>query len=682
MSEAEIIDLLIKYREHLTIANLLNAPFRVLAWLIISGLAVCADALSGGLKEVYKLMNFFNSDQINDFIDDYIAIILALASLAFAWLGWKIIVLNQTDLNKVVTNTLVAVTLFVVLPWAMVQAEKLTSAGVKHLDGDISTSTKIISSNITDLYVIDDGNWKKLNPKPGNYIKDDENVSFIDITETVDTGGFWSTSPLSDKGVKILEKKVNDSSGEYTLEKLKSHFFTDDEAYYRYSWNPIFIMIELATVCLVFIFTIFKTTQLIIELGVLKILTQATALTDVETGQRNKKLIEKIRNTFIILYIIMLLLNIYLLFVDYISTTTISDPVKLLVILAAAFLVIDGPNFIEELFGIDAGLRSASRTILGLLGAAKGAQMATSAVGKGLKTAGKALKTGAKGTGKLLGAAGTIGAGAKGALDGYKENKNNNSGNRGTGGSSLLNANGNQNVDSKENNSSRQENNRNDATPLESQNQQNNDSVESLQTGNESPSQNGSPTVTMTEGNTPLGGAKDKQQRNSNSSNFNANGSGSHLRREESQNTNQPSGMFRANEMGNTPLGNPESNNSGNQMQNNSAPNVNDVNVGGGHTLGNGFNANNGNTPLGDNGIQKSGGKGSQGIPIKGVGSNSGNTGPIGNLGGTQQGTPISGVGSNSGSTGPIGNLGGTQQGTPISGVGSNSGSTGPIGNL
>jgi len=423
MSEEQMIDTLVDFRDHLSLANLLNAPFRIIAWLIIRGLALCVDTLSGALEEIYSVMNFFDSAVIDEWMDKYDLVIVAIASLALLWLGFKIMILNQTDKSKYITNSLLALTLIAVLPWSMLQMEKLVSQGVSLLEAESKKSTKIIQSNMTDIYVLDKGGWKNVNPSPGNYIKSDQSISLLDITETVDTGGILSSSPLSEGGKEMLQKKVNDASGSYKLEDLESNFFTEDEAYYRYSWHPVYMIIELLTVCLVLLFTGFKTTQLIIELGFLKLFTMSTAMTDIDTGQRNKKLVEKIRNTFIILYVIMLLLNFYLIFVDFIVDTDISKPVQIFILLAAGVFVIDGPNIIEELFGIDAGLKSASRSIMGVMGAAKTASMATNAIGKGAKTVGKMAKGTAKGLGKAAVGGATVGAGVKGALDGFKENR-------------------------------------------------------------------------------------------------------------------------------------------------------------------------------------------------------------------------------------------------------------------
>ncbi|WP_199874147.1 pLS20_p028 family conjugation system transmembrane protein [Paraclostridium bifermentans] len=423
MENPQIIEILKSFNDVLHRSSIWGNAGRFIMWYINLGLSKIVDLLSNGLSEIYSVMNFFNSKYVNDFIDKYIVVIFAFASIALAILGWKIIVKKENDFNKIITNALIAITIFVVLPWGMQQGESLVKAGVNLLDsnGSVSSSTKIFSSNITDLYLIDKNGWKSPNPNPKNYIKDDLSLSFLDIYETMDTGGLFTSTKLSDDGTKILKHRLSDVSGKYEVEELKSHLVYEDEGYYRYSWHPFYIMIELGTMALVLFFTCFKTAQLIQELGILKIILQGTVLTDIETGQRNKKLIEKIKNTFIILYVIMLLLNIYILFMDFIASSNISKPTQLVMILASGILVIDGPNFIEEMFGIDAGLKSISRSIIAAAQGAKGMKDLASGIWKGTSAVGKASLGASKAIGKT---AINTSAGIKGALDGFKESGN------------------------------------------------------------------------------------------------------------------------------------------------------------------------------------------------------------------------------------------------------------------
>ncbi|MED2914211.1 hypothetical protein MF621_004156 (plasmid) [Bacillus velezensis] len=425
MDDSEILKILLKFQDYLSLTSIWTAPFRVIGWWFIMGLSEIVDALSGGIDEIYQLINFFDSDPVNDFISEWMPVIFALMALAVGFLGWKIIVQKKNDYDKIITNSLFAITLFLVLPWGMQQASDMLQAGRGALDNDgkLTVSTKIYQNNITDVYKIDkDAKWstkdfKQLKKK--NNISNEQDIGLIDITEPVDTGGIFHFSPLTKEGQAILDKKISDASGKKKLEDLESFWIQDDEAYYRYSWHPFYMMFELGTIAVVLFFTMFKTAQLLMELGIIKIFSVGTSLTDIENGQRNKKFLEKIRNTFIVLFAIELVLQCYILFTDFVGQSDISMPTKIVVLIAAGCVTVDGPNFIEEFFGIDAGLKSIGRSLMGLFVAGK--------AGKGFAQFGAAA---AKGAGKIGGklakktaGAALVGAGAgKGLLDGFKEN--------------------------------------------------------------------------------------------------------------------------------------------------------------------------------------------------------------------------------------------------------------------
>lgn len=418
MSNSDVIQTLLNNHQYLHINSIWMDGIRTICWLFILGLAQALNALSSALNQVYQVMDFFNSRQVTDLLTTYMPVIFAMATLALAYLGWKIMIVHSNDYNKLITNALVAVTLFVALPWCMTQAEHLVLAGKKALNRHTKLSTNVINNNMTDVYLLDKAHFHAKNLRKHNHITD-QNMYYLDITETVDTGNdVFSQSQLSPYGTKVLSHKLNNINGQNTLVPLKKNWIMPDEAYYRYAWHPVYMIVELLTLLLVFCFTIFKTAQLIMELGLLKVLAQGTVFTDLENGQRNKKLVEKIRNTFVILYIVMLLLEFYTMFTDYVSKTHESPIVKLIIIVAAAFLVIDGPNIIEELFGIDAGLKSASRSLMGMFAAGQMAKDGGKAVGNVAKKGGQIAKyTG----GKVMNAGGAVTGAGKGALAGFKE---------------------------------------------------------------------------------------------------------------------------------------------------------------------------------------------------------------------------------------------------------------------
>ena len=160
-------------------------------------------------------------------------------------------------------------------------------------------------------------------------------------------------------------------------------------------------------------FTCFKLAKLMFELAYNKFLAILIAPADISDGQKTKAIIQNIMSIFVVAFLIAVLLKFYVLFVGMCENVQGIEGVILLV--AGSFAVIDGPNMVEKLFGIDAGLHSGFKTMAG-------AFMVGSAVMGGASKIGSTAKDMAEGVGKVAGS--TFGAGA-GILSGLSNKKPN-----------------------------------------------------------------------------------------------------------------------------------------------------------------------------------------------------------------------------------------------------------------
>ncbi|OJG77543.1 hypothetical protein RV10_GL002377 [Enterococcus pallens] len=386
---------------------------------LLKAFAWVVDALSGAAKEVYSLMNFYQYPAVQNFVSQYQPVIWSLAVVAVAYFGWQLIITRKLDRDKLINNIMFAITLFFVLPWAIQQGAELTTAGVNVLNGEQSASVQTFKNNITDLYTVDKNGWESTDTQ--NDIEDKNDLIVLDISEQVDTKGkLFESSPLSEEGQQLLTKRLNKVDGKFKEANMKSFWGIGDPAYYRYSWHPWLIAFELITKGIVYAFVIFKSAKLINEIGLLYVITSGIALTDLKDGQRNKQLATKIRDSFIVLYLMMFLINFFDIWSAFVADSSLSTLVKPLAVAGGAWLVIDGPNFIEQLFGIDAGLSSVGRTVI----AAVQGGAALKGVGSGIGNATKSAASKVAGVSrKAARGAAYTGAAAKGALDGFKANK-------------------------------------------------------------------------------------------------------------------------------------------------------------------------------------------------------------------------------------------------------------------
>ncbi|MGM0252415.1 pLS20_p028 family conjugation system transmembrane protein [Enterococcus sp. AZ129] len=418
MSNEEIIARLLEFDPLLNIEKFWVSAFRDISFNLLLGIKGFVDALGEGVSQMYQLMNFWDSQAVRNFIDPYRPVVISLMTLAMLWIAFRLIGDPKKDKQKIVNNILMAILMFVGLPFFMGKAGELVSAGREGLQQPSEATLQIFKDNITDLYTIDKQGWQYPTNDVGvNDIQKVQNLNLLDISEKVDTDlHLFKESPLSKEGKETLTKKVLEVNGEAKLAKMKG-ITKWDEYYYRYSWHPWYILLELLAYGLVLVFTIFKTGKICYEIGVMRVLGYGVTLTDLENGQRNKTLLFKIRDSFIVLYLLSVLLNIFVLYMTTVKELSLEKPWDIIAILAGAMAAIDGPNIVEQLFGIDAGLSSVGRSLVGFTQSSMAATSAGKAMASGVS---KSMQTAKSVGGKAIRGATNTGAGLGGLLKGFK----------------------------------------------------------------------------------------------------------------------------------------------------------------------------------------------------------------------------------------------------------------------
>lgn len=418
MSNEEIIARLLEFDPLLNISKFWISAFRDISFNLLLGIKGFVDALGEGVSQMYQLMNFWDSQAVRNFIDPYRPVVISLMTLAMLWIAFRLIGDPKKDKQKIVNNILMAILMFVGLPFFMGKAGELVSAGREGLQQPSEATLQIFKDNITDLYTIDKQGWQyPANDVGVNDIQKIQNLNLLDISEEVDTDlHLFKESPLSKEGKETLTKKVLEVNGEAKLAKMKG-ITKWDEAYYRYSWHPWYIFLELLAYGLVLVFTIFKTGKICYEIAAIRVLSYGVTLTDLENGQRNKTLLFKIRDSFIVLYLLSVLLNIFVLYMTSVRELSLEKPWDIIAIFAGAMAAIDGPNIVEQLFGIDAGLSSVGRSLVGFTQSSMAATSAGKAMASGVS---KSMQTAKSVGGKAVRGATNAGAGLGGLLKGFK----------------------------------------------------------------------------------------------------------------------------------------------------------------------------------------------------------------------------------------------------------------------
>lgn len=361
MVEKEIISVLLNYSEYFTKSDFILHGFRVVGWFFIKGLSFLVNKLEDVVDSVTKVTDFFNSPEITALINKFKPLLGLLLVASIIFIGYQLMINKKFDRSRVPMNIILALCIVVAMPLAMDKLNTLSNKVIGQIQGDVPFAEQIIENNITDLYLLDKANFPiKDNGTVGDISPKNNlgnNITKISPNEEIDRGKV--------ENKKVFENEVDiDSEGNPQLNKIVGLFKWDDE-YYRFHINFLTIIVTLAITAFVMVFTAIKMIKLSIELACSKVMTTFVAVADLSGGQRIRQSINGIISIFVAMISTMLMLKLYVMGTAYLSDK-ISGIGTILAMIGCAIFVIDGPNYIEKMFGVDAGLSSVWRTITGM----------------------------------------------------------------------------------------------------------------------------------------------------------------------------------------------------------------------------------------------------------------------------------------------------------------------------
>ena len=430
MSDQEILDILLKFKDVLSQGWIVMDVFRSLGWIIILGLGWLVDSLESVTDSILGLKSFFADSGITGFIDVLRPLSVILMAFSLLYTGYLIIFQKKVDREAITVNVFLALVVITLLGTGLEQANKFTDEAVTALNGEQkeSLANTVVKAGILDVALYDLQGWDSPEIDPKNNIPD-ENIRDIDINAYLTEGTkITSDRDLSKDGEKILAQKVDTlGDGSHGLIELDDgNFITDitKEYYYRYSVDWFTIMVTLAITAFTLLTIAIKLAKLFFELTFNYVLATIIAPADIHSGQKTKQVIQNILNIFLVTIMIFLSMKIYLMGTAFIDEKLTGLP-YLIALFAFSLAVIDGPNIVERLFGIDAGLKSGWGALAGAYAGGKGISKGL----QGLSSAGKSASL--KGAGAAAGVAG-LAQGLKGKNEGQgqdqkKEQANNDS---------------------------------------------------------------------------------------------------------------------------------------------------------------------------------------------------------------------------------------------------------------
>lgn len=452
-SDEELIKIYTDYSDLFKQNDLVSNAFRSLGCGVLSFLVVIADGASGLFEKSFGMIDFTKYQPVQDFINDWQVVWVSLLCVAIAWLGINL-VFNSDKNPKIATNICLAVLVVSSMTWMISQMNTLLTKGIRNeILGTTTTNTvyETLGNNVHDLKYIDSvAGLKNLGSKNADGVKYANAGTPMNkkIWKALKINEIVNPDDVKDESKDIVENyKTDIPTADGKVKSMVSECYdgvawTDllNTYYYRYEIDWLESYLEIISIAIIYLFFSYKVVRTLYEVVFSEILAMLYS-PNLTNGQKTIKILDGIKDSYIIIVLSLVSVRLYMIAIEYISGKNWNGFTKGMFLLFIAFAVIDGPNLVQRITGLDAGLSDGMQKVMSayyaggmMAGAARGAGHIASGVAKGAgkfgKTIGGAVRNGSKNANvdALNGAMGAAaGAGAAKAFnDNNEQNENRN----------------------------------------------------------------------------------------------------------------------------------------------------------------------------------------------------------------------------------------------------------------
>lgn len=371
--------------------------FRFIGWWICRALFFLSEKAESAIDSIYSLLDvsgLLGSTQIGDFLEFLKPVFFAFIVAGILFLGFKYIFGSIKDKSSIPSSLIICMLVILGLPTMISAFADITNLSVQSVKGEYNSAaftTSIALSSIHDLRYYDDLGWDSAEPivySEGDLVGTScynrlsaDTYKKIDINEKMDP---------EDTGLKN-----RDLYGKYLVLGVDNKYSVKDidyggwldifpHFYYRYHVDWLLLVVCLLATAVALIFTGLKVAVLLIDIIRDEIIATALAAVDFETAQKVKEAVKGILACFVTIFATAVFLRLFFLLVVIERNLYTSGKVGVIafsiLIIVTTYAVIDGPDMMRRLFGIDAGVRSGWHMAIGALGLG----MAGARIGKGI----------------------------------------------------------------------------------------------------------------------------------------------------------------------------------------------------------------------------------------------------------------------------------------------------------
>ena len=384
-----ITKVLKKNRDIFHTNTIVGGMLRFIGWQLITLLVWLAEHCAKLFDESFKFIDFTRYEPVEEFLDSWQPVVYALISLSILFLG-LILIFWQEKKPKLMMNICLAVLIITSSGYLIDQLNGFVTDDIRSAimnDGDTTTGSSgliydMVGASVYDLIYIDDkldGGLMKMT-KQNRKLYDDftkEDLELLSINEVL------KPDDVKAESKDLVSNRIYYRKDDLQLKEIYNGVaWTDllNEYYYRYDVEWYTVIVGLVSMIIVYVCLAYKVVRILYEVVVQRLLA-ALYSANLTSSQKTLKILDSIKDSYITLILVMVCLKIYLLAFKMVGETGFGEFSKVMVLLFVAFAVVDGPNIIQKLTGVDAGLSSGmGKMIAGVQAMRMAAHMASRGV--------------------------------------------------------------------------------------------------------------------------------------------------------------------------------------------------------------------------------------------------------------------------------------------------------------
>lgn len=344
-------DVLIEYAKYFEQSDVASNVLRWIGWKLIMMLHTLCDFCQGLWDSVFQVFDF--TEQFASRLGEYYEIWYAVLLVAILAVGTMYLLSEKRP--PFIRNLVITAAVVILLPGgvrtagALLQIEKQTYMA----DGESVADITIIVNTVDLLYKKENG-WSFSSPN----CLSGATIKYIDANETVEK--------KVGKAFKYY-KRVDENTGSVSFKEIKKGFFgLLTPLYYRYSISFMAILAELIVNILVLIFASYRLFRLIWDMVYGELLAYIMS-GDVASGEKTKQILQYMLSLFWSTSIMIWGFAIWREFQTWVNAQDFATPIRILLIAFAGIAMVDGPDIVERVMGVDVGMKEGFMKTMGAI---------------------------------------------------------------------------------------------------------------------------------------------------------------------------------------------------------------------------------------------------------------------------------------------------------------------------